>query len=146
MPSTLYSDQITNVRAATLNDKDTVGHVKRQYFSYTVPAATIASGDTLHLCQLPAGARVLGGVWKNTAGGAAATAKIGKYTAAGVVVTDDFFGGITDMTNATAQTFGDTNAKNFGAVSATPIIIAALTAAAAVQAAAVIQGYVDYLL
>lgn len=146
MASSLYSDQVTNQRAGVLNQGNESGKLVRQFFSYTVPAATIAAGDTLFLCRVPKGARMLGGVWKNTAGGAAATGKIGKYTAEYVVVDDDWWGTLTDMTAATSQTFADTDAKHFGEELTADMVIGVLTAAQAIAAAAVIDGYVDYLL
>lgn len=149
MVTTLYSAQITNMRAvpAVLNSGIYQGHVLRRAFSYTVPAATIAAGDTLMLTFIRSGEMMYGGVFKNTAGGAAATGKIGNYTSLAVadIVDDDHYGTLTDLTGITSQTFGDTNAKSFMEQATANWYIGVLTAAQAVQAAAVIQGYIDVM-
>lgn len=149
MATTLYSDQITNLRATppVLNSGIYEGRVVRRGFTYTVPAATIAAGDTLMCTFIRAGEIMYGGVWKNTAGGAAATGKIQNYTSLAVadLVDDSKWGTLTDMTNATSQTFGDTNAKDFMEQATAFWYVGVLTAAQAIQAAAVIQGYIDVL-
>jgi hypothetical protein len=83
----LKSDQETNRTAVpvVMNDYNTKGVVHRAYFSGTVAGADVAIGTTIALVRLPNGARVLGGVWINSAdfGVAATTISIGDSGAAG---------------------------------------------------------------
>lgn len=141
MASSLYSDQITNLRAGTLNDG--ANAVAVFPFSYTVPTATIAAGDTLFLTLIPKGFKAMYGLWSNTAGGAAATGKIGIYNADSyAVVDDDEYGVLTDMTAATVQYFANTKAYGLNQAAADDYFVGVLTAAQAVQAAATIDGWI----
>ena len=149
MVTTRYSDQVLGY-TTTPTDQATAsseGDLIRRYFSFTVPAATVAAGDTLFLTYIRPGERMLGGVFKNTAGGAAATAKIQTYSSLlpASLVSDSHYGTLTDLTNITAQTFADTQAKNFGEVATGFWWIGILTASQAIQAAAVLVGYIEVL-
>jgi hypothetical protein len=141
MASSLYSDQVTNLLAGTLNDAASALAVFP--FSYTVPAATIAAGDTLFLTKIPKYFKPMLGFWTNTAGGAAATGKIGIYNATTyAVVDDDWLGALTDMTGITSQFFANTPAYHCGQEMAADYFVGVLTAAQAVAAAAQIHGWV----
>lgn len=140
MGSSLYSDQITNLRAGTPNDSQSALVVFP--FSYTVPTATIAAADTLFLTRIPKYFKPMLGFWTNTAGGAAATGKIGCYNVSTyAVVDDDEWGALTDMTNITSQFFANTPAYGCGQEAAADYFVGVLTAAQAIQAAAQIHGW-----
>lgn len=142
MASSLYSTEVTNIRASTLND-GAQGLVTVFPFSYTVPTATIAAADLLYLTLLPKGFKPMVGLWTNTAGGAAATANIGIYSATDYTVVDaDEFGALTDMTGVTSQWFANTPAYGCGQETADKYFLGIVTAAQAVQAAAQIYGWI----
>ena len=148
MATTLYSTQLTNERATppVLNTQEHAKSPVVKQFSYTVPAATIAAGDTLLLVHVPAGATILRGKWHNDAGGAAATGKIGKYNGKTLaVIDDDWFGTLTDMSAETNQTFADTLAKHTLETQTADIVIGVLTAAQAIQAGCLISGFIEYI-
>lgn len=141
MASSLYSDQITNLRAGTLNDGSQAPAVFP--FSYTVPTATIAAGDTLFLTLLPKGFKPALGYVSITAGGAAATAEVGIWNADSYALVDaDEFGDLTDMTLATAQYFANTRANGLNVAIADDYFMGLLTAAQAIQAAATLDGWI----
>jgi hypothetical protein len=124
-----------------------IGPIQRRHWNLVVPAGGIAAPSIIVLAKIPAGKRVTGGLWLNTAGGAAATAKVQDYKITDVSATglgtDSKWGTLTDMTAATSQPFGNTNAKAFGSIDTIDRFLAVLTAAQTIQADAVLSGYVD---
>ncbi len=150
MASLLYGEKMTKVLAGTLGDSGFGGNRFTAVDTYTVPAATVAAADTVFFAvKIPKGARMLGGVFKNTAGGAAATAKVNTYTLKGSTFTlagDSHYGTLTDLTGATSQTFGDTDAKKYFEKATDDWWIGILTAAQAIQAAAVLTLEANFLL
>ena len=144
--ATYYSEQVTNEVNGLTPAKD-LAAPERRYWGFVVPAGGYAAGSIIVLAKIPAGKRMLGGLWLNTAGGAAATGKIQDYRTTDVsptgLGTDSKWGTLTDMTGATSQTFGNTNAKNFGSIDTVDRFLAVLTAAQTIAAGTILQGYVD---
>jgi hypothetical protein len=141
-----YAEQVTNEYNGLAPDKD-IGPVKRYWFNITVPTGGYAAASIIVLARVKAGERITGGLWTNTAGGAAATGKIQNYLTTDVsatgLQTDSKYGTLTDMTAATSQTFANTNAKGQGYVSVRDEFVAVLTAAQTIAAGAILAGYVD---
>lgn len=89
------------------------GRVRMAYFSYTTPTATVAVNDTIDLCQIPAGARILGGridFEAMSSGGGTAKLQIG--TAAD----PDKFLGSTSVDSAGQTDFANTFALGMGSL------------------------------
>jgi hypothetical protein len=131
------SVQIAAVAAKTpISANESHGRIRAAYFSCVVPTVGIA--DTMTLCTIPKGARVLSGSLHLTvAQGATATMAIGisgatgKYRAAAI-------------TNATTRfTFADTSATHGLETTVEETIIA--TNAAATWTAATMTGYIEYV-
>jgi hypothetical protein len=131
------SVQIAAIAAKTpISANESHGRSRIAYFSCVVP--TTGVGDTMTLCNIPKGARVLNGAFHLTvAQGATATMAIGvsgstgKYRAAAV-------------TNSTARfTFADTASTHGLETTAEEQII--VTNAAAAWTAAVMTGYIEYV-
>ena len=128
---------LATVPVTHLKPNEWGGRVRRAYFDVTVPTTGI--GDTMTLCRVPKGARVLGGSFAfSAAQGATATTAIGisgttgKYRAAAV-------------TNATtAFPIASTTAENLGTETTVEETIIA-TNAAATWTAGSFKGYMDYV-
>jgi hypothetical protein len=141
--------------------------IERHYFSHVVKTA-VADGDILYLVTIPKGKRLVGGLFKNTAGGQTVTGSIGDYTYekvmegepavwtgeyAWTVGTADTFGSLTTLAGATSQTFGDTGAKGAGTEGVLTnfketrigVLFADDGGGETVQVGAVISGHVDFI-
>ncbi len=109
------SDQITNLDAVPKVKnaaRDAYGRIRTVYFEKTL-TSNLAIGEILELCEIPRGARIIGGhvAWEAmTTGASAATGSIGitgtvaKYLEA------------TDMDAAGSSGFADTIVRNYGAI------------------------------
>jgi len=135
------SDQITKLAAVpssgTLDVDEGGGRVRAFGFKFTVPVGGVAIADTVQLCKIPAGARILGGVEIHDALAAAGgTIALGdgttaaKYMAATVVAA----AGRTD--------FANTRALNCREKLAAELTLTATVAVAALLAGAVLEGHV----
>ncbi len=124
------------------NKPDTDGVVRRKYFSGTIDAALdLAVGTVIELCDLPKGARLMGGVWGNDAAfsGAGVTLNIGwSGTPAALASALDC-----SALNHTA--IGNTVALNFGTVLTADKRLQAVTAVDVIVATGTYYGYVDYI-
>lgn len=140
--ATVYSDERANDVAVppVPNAANKAGRVLRKYFSVASTTSTpITTADTLELCKLPVGARVVGGVLIYGAMGGTATAVIG------VAGTTNKYLTSTSVVSAGKATFGDTNALNFGdALTAETTLI--LTPGGSNYASGqYVKGYVEYI-
>lgn len=143
MATVFNSDQMTKVLgtpAKLVKANEFGGRVRRAYFSKTLAASGLATGDSVILCKLPAGARVLGGTfcWNGTQGATATTAigiagTTGKYFVAAVTASAAMFG------------IANTQATNFGVETTVEETIQALNAAAAWTASSLLTGYIEYM-
>lgn len=139
------SDQITNddARPPVTNPMGTVGaHVRRTYFSWTVPVGNAAIADTAILAKVPSGARIVGGhaAWEAmTTAGAAATGELGDGTTAAKYLE------ATDMDAAGSADFADTIARNFGEVLAAELTLTLTVSVEAFAAGQTLAGYIEYM-
>jgi hypothetical protein len=139
---------------------DEHGRVRRAYFAWEDPTLTPLAADTINLCRLPPGARVLGGKIYWEAQGAAVTLNIGiagtpgKYSAVPValnaapviqVATGGATGGAAGFDLVGAGTGGTNAAPVIGEVQASAVTIVATTAAATMIANKRFCGFIDYL-
>ena len=108
------SVQITKldaVPAERLETHELGGRVRPAYFEFTVPVGNAAIADTVELCELPAGARILGGHFAAEAmssGGAAASMQLGDGS------DPDRFLGTTSIDAAAEGAFAHTIALGYG--------------------------------
>jgi len=140
--ATIYSDQMTKVVATPpgmVSSGEFGGRLRHAVFTLTIPVGPNI-GDVAQLCEIPAGARIMGGkfVW-GTAQGATATMALGitgttgKYRAAAI-------------TNVlTEEIVAMTIALSYGTVLAAREVILATNAAAAWTVATVLRGHFAYL-
>lgn len=108
-------------------------------FSKTLAASGLATGDTIQLGRVPAGATILGGafVW-DTAQGATATTAIGTTTSAA-----KYFAAA--VTNAlTPNDIARTTALAYGTTLTADEILLATNAAAAWTASSILRGHFSY--
>lgn len=141
MATAFLSDQLTDIAAGVkLKSNVSYGRARRIYFTKTLPGSGLATGDSIALCTLPKGARVLGGKfnWSATQGATATSAvgyagATGRYFAAAVT--------------ASAATFAlaDTQAQNYGDELAADQIILITNAAAAWTVSTVLMGHIEFL-
>jgi len=138
------SDQVLNQDAvpAVPNSGNTDGVVRRKYFSGAVDAALgLAVGTLIDLCDLPKGARLLGGVWGNDAtfSGAGVTLDIGWDGG-------DELGDGVDCASLNHTAINNTVALNFGTVLTADRRIAALVIGDVIVATGTYYGYIDYIM
>lgn len=147
MATVFNSDQQTAILSTSgkAPASDVGGRVRRLYFSKTLPASGLATGDSIICGPLPKNARILGGqfVWDTAQGVTATTAvgdagSTGRYFAAAV-------------TNAlTIFRIADTYAQNYGYSVPAPTStndnnLQLLNAAAAWTASSKVSGHIDYM-
>ena len=137
------SDQVTNLDAGEkLSTKDAYGRVRRAVFTFAVPTGGIAVDDTVELCRVPSGARVLGGRYAAEAmstGGAAASMQIGDGTTA------TRFLGTTSVDAITAGSFADTIATGFLDTLSGELTLTATVVTEGWAAAKKLHGYLEYV-
>jgi len=115
------------------------GRMRVQTFSFTTPVG-IAEDDTINLCKLPAGAKVIGGYVQHGAMGVSSTLDIGtaadpnKYASA----IDVAAAGVSSAVASTA-------ALNYGAVTTTEENIIATAAGAAWADGEDLNGHIVYV-
>ena len=137
----LYSAEMTVARASGFNAPNKAGHVTRLYFSYS--GAISNNGDILHLLNMPAAARFMGGqVIVSTAFGTGISATMGIPGAAGR------YSGAINLSSAGANPFGNNGTYYWGEELSTTaetelrLTVTALTSGGS----GVLSGYVDVLL
>jgi hypothetical protein len=140
MATAFLSDQETKFQANPGQKVGPVdaGRVMAIPFTKTLPGSGLATGDTIALCRLPAGSRVLGGqfCWDQTQGATATTAigisgTTGKYFAAAVTA------------SAAAFALGTTQGTGYcGTALAAEEAVIATNAAAAWTASSVLRGHI----
>jgi hypothetical protein len=106
------------------------------FFSKTLAASGLAIGDTIELCKIPAGVRVVGLVFSwDTAQGGTATMAIGISGTTGKYFT-------AALTNALTQFSGaNTIVQNYGSVTTAEETILATNAAAAWTVSTTLRGH-----
>ena len=141
MATAFLSDTETLIAASRKIGPADVGDKHTVFFSKTLAASGLATGDTIALCRLPAGARVLYGefCWSATQGATATTAigitgTAAKYMAAAVTASTAKF------------PFAATQALGYGAALTADEVVIATNAAAAWTASSVLRGHIDYML
>ncbi len=150
------STQIAKLNAVPVQHirSDEHGRVRRAYFAWENATATPAAADTINLCKLPPGARVMGGEMYWEANTAAATFNVGiagsasKYTPTNAPL-------LTAATVGAAAggggpyMFGGSGGTNaaplVGEVQASPITLIGTVGVATLTANKRIVGYIDYL-
>lgn len=139
MATAFLSDQATKYTAAAgqkLNPNEAGSDLSPIFFSKTLPSSGLAIGDTIELCRIPPGVRVLGLVFSwDTAQGATATMAVGISGTTGKYFT-------AALTNALTQFAGaNTIVQNYGAVTTAEETILATNAAAAWTASSTLRGH-----
>jgi hypothetical protein len=139
---------------------DEHGRVRRAYFAWEDATLTPLAADTINLCKLPPGARVMGGqlYWEANAAGATLNIGIagsaGKYSAVPALLTNvpviqvntgGATGGKGGFDLVGAGTGGTNAAPVIGEVQASAVTIVATTAVATLTANKRFCGYMDYL-
>lgn len=143
MPTVFDSDQYALSVKATPSLIDATswhGRLRVAYFSKTLPASGLAIADSIRLCKIPKGARILGGTFRwDTAQGITATTAIGITGTTG-----KYF--VAAVTNSTAVfQMADLNTTNYGEALAAEADIQALNAAAAWTVSSKISGNFLYV-
>lgn len=143
MATVFNSDQMTKLLGVPrqfVKSNEFGGRVRRAFFSCTLPGSGLATGDSITLCTLPSGARLLGGqfMWSATQGATATTAigvagTTGAYFAAAVTASTAIFPII------------NTQALLFGSETTAVTTVLATNAAAAWTASSVLSGYIEYM-
>ena len=139
MPTAFLSDQATKYSASPgqkLGPSEAGSDVTPIFFSKTLPASGLAIGDTIELCRIPSGARVLGLVFAwDTAQGGTATMAVGVSGTTGKYFT-------AALTNVLTQLAGaNTIVQNYGSVTTSEETILATNAAAAWTASSTLRGH-----
>lgn len=136
------SDQITDLETVPIVKvaaQDATGRVRHIRFSKTL-TSNLAIGETLELCKVPRGARIIGGhaAWEAmTTGAGAATMELGDGTTANKYLE------ATSVDAAGASDFADTLGRNYGELVANEFT---LTATASVEAWASGQAIAGHIL
>lgn len=138
MPNFL-STQVTKLGNRPI-DKLTVqevgGRMRAIPFDFTAPVGDLAIADTIELCKVPAGARILGGKFVHSALGAARTITLGDGTTA------DKYATAIDVSAAGESDFAHTIAFKQNEVLAAELTLTATLAGGTMPAADVFQGFV----
>jgi hypothetical protein len=105
------SDQVTKIDSPDfdmLKPNEAHGRERIAFFSGTTLATGGATGDTYQLCEVPTGARILGGTLATGALGTSIVAAIG------ITGSTAKYGTGIDIAAAGVDTFADTLALNYG--------------------------------
>jgi len=130
----------TNVPPKMLAPDELKGRIRVAYFDYTVPAGGIALNDTVDLCTLPLGARLLGGRYANSAMGGTGALQIGVAGTAGKYLA------ATSIAAAGNGSFAADVATNVGDVMTAETTLVATVSTAGWQAGGVLRGHATYVL
>ncbi len=137
------STQVTNLDADTvIKPNELHGRVRVAYFTFETPVATVAVNDTVRLCRIPEGARILRGPIHfdaMTSGAGDSSIQMG--------VTGDATGylGTTSVDAAGQADFANTLATNFGDERAAETDIIATAVTEAWAASQTLNGFVEYV-
>ncbi len=145
-----YSAQTTLNYSAPqrLSDSISSGIAVRNFFNFTIPTATLIGGnaDVVHLLWVPAGVRLCGGFFTNTAATNAIVATLDRFDPVALTqTTASYFGALTTLAAITSQYFNITPATNFGTVTPAPMLLSMTTGTAVGVAGAVFRGYLDWI-
>lgn len=140
--ATFNSDQMTLLAAvprSMVKSNEFGGRLRRAWFSITLPAAGLGTGDIINLCEIPIGARITGGNFRWSVGqGVTATTAIGITGTTG-----KYF--VAAVTNSTAVfQVADIITTNYGVALTARETIIATNAAAAWTASSVLKGHIEY--
>ncbi len=143
-----YSTQITKINSVPIQFLPAIdqgGRVRIAFFEFTTPATGVAINDTIQLCKVPKGSRILGGAFANeamsTAGGAAGVS-LGDGTTADKYLAETSV----DAASTDLVWFAKTIAKNFGETLAAELTLTATALTEAWAAAKKLWGFVLYAL
>ncbi len=138
MPNFL-STQVTKLGNRPI-DKLTVqevgGRMRAIPFDFTAPVGDLAVADTIELCKVPAGARILGGKFVHSAFGAARTITLGDGTTA------DKYATAIDVSAAGESDFAHTIAFNQNEVLAAELTLIATLGGDTMPEDDIMQGFV----
>lgn len=123
-----------------LKANEYTGRQRISYFQYTVPAGGILIADTLELCDIPAGARIINGRVHTTAFGAGCTLAIG------IVGTAAKYMAATSIAAISQTDFANTLALFFGEEQLTQTRMVGTFAGANPPAAANLAGFIEWVL
>lgn len=141
--ATRKSEQITMIDSPDhlqLKPNEAHGRLRPAFFKFTTPASGGADGDIYELCEIPAGARILGIKTACEALGASVVAKIG------IVGADTKYGSAKDLAAIGEDNFAVLISENYGVeLTAKERLIMTLTGAAP-AATKIVQGHVLYVL
>lgn len=144
--TTYYSTQMTKKTASPpqkVEANEERGRVRMSFFDYTVPAGTVLTTDTIQLCEVPAGARLLGG-WLATdalsSAGGTAGVSLGDGTTAAKYLS------AADCDAAAQHDFAHTLALGFGDVLTEKLILTATPTGEAWAAAADLKGAIYWVM
>lgn len=143
MPTNTKSDQVTKIDSVDfdmLKPNESFGRVRMAFFSVSTPASGNADGDTYDLCEIPKGARVIGGRTACEAMGASVVMAIG------ITGTLSKYGSAIDVAAAGMDDFAHTIALNFGVETTAKERLIATLSGAAPAASKKLWGYVEYVL
>lgn len=136
------STQVTAIDSADydqLRPDEAHGRMRIAFWEFTTLAAGGADGDSFAACEIPKGARILGGFMANEAMGAGVVAKVG------ITGTLDKYGSGIDIAAAGADDFANTIALNYGQrTTAKERILITLTGAAP-AASKKLWGHITYV-
>lgn len=130
----------TGAPAKMLDTNERHGRIRHAYFDYVVPAGGVAINDTIDLCMVPKGARLLGGKFANEALGTSTQVSIGDGTTATKYLD------ATSTAAAAATDFANTIALYLGEEQAADLVLQAKVTGAALTAGTKIRGYALYVL
>lgn len=143
MATVFNSDQMAKVLGTPnklVKPNEFGGRKRALYFSVTLAASGLATGDSVTLGRIPANARLMGGeiCWSATQGATATTAigfagTTGAYLAAVV------------MASTAKVKIIETQALAYGSATTAEVTVIATNAAAAWAASSVLMGHIDYI-
>jgi hypothetical protein len=147
MATVFNSDQMAKVLGTPVKlvkPNEFGGRLRTLYFSCTLPASGLATGDTITAGRIPANARLIGGniSWSATQGATATTAVgsiVGATTTAGA-----YLAAVVTASTAKVALIA-TQALGHGTVTTAETTVVITNAAAAWTASSVLTGNIDYV-
>jgi hypothetical protein len=137
------STQVTAIDSVDydqLRPDEAHGRVRMAFWEFTTLAAGGADGDSFAACEIPKGARILGGQLVSEAMGAGVVAKVG------ITGTLDKYGSALDVAAAGKDEFAHTIAFNYGARTTTKERILVTLTGAAPAATKKCNGHILYVI
>lgn len=149
--ATLYSVQtqslVSQERGYQNGLRDVNATSRFDFFERNVTDAVngnIANGDVIILARIPRGARILDGVFTNTAAGASVTGTIGTLGAKTGTASAAALLGSTSLTSAARTPFAQTQALGFGTLTTEETYITLTVGGGTPTGGANFSGYIQY--